>query len=479
MVMAGVGFKLRELLSSSDGAMRLQGAAASFFVTAGPTLFMALGFMFFEKSWLVIDHQDVDASAFMGMLVYAHISAWIGVGIVEQAMARYFSDLIYLQYLNTMPRLLVRCGLIGLALSGCICSIAVIVLGIKSPFNFYTVMLSVVLGASYACSIFINATRSYFIIIFSYLAAIVSAIAFKYLFFKFNYTSAVPRIVSWMMGQSVMIAVQVIALQREFGVWDEIPPNMTKYFFARRKYLYLGLLSALAPCIDRITFWMTPATGVQTYVGFINYPHYDLGMFYASLVALPGLTLFLVNVETGFHLAIRDEFNSVEQDGTYDEIMIKARQVNEIAIKSIFDIFFLQFSIAIVCLTLSLSVSRQMLDPKVLHIFRWGVLGYAFYLPMAVGNIFMLYFGRVRQVSFTVLFFLLSSSALSILSARMNSSAHGAGFFVASCLGFLVSFDQLRRVLKHHTAIAFTDYDDTAEVLPTPFNLDSLKKGEY
>jgi uncharacterized membrane protein len=477
--LAGVGFKLRELLNSTDGALRLQGAAASFLITAGPMIFMALGFFFFEQKWLQLDFKSEDSGAFMGMLVYAYMSAWLSVGLFEHAVTRYFSDLVYLHYLNTIPRIVARVAVAGMLLSGLFCFLVVTVLGIDAPYSYYSVMLAAVLGATYSSSLFINATRSYIVIILSYVLAIITAIALKNLFFASGYFGAIPKILAWMIGQAVIFAVQIIAIHSEFGIWNEAPPNMVKYLVARRNYLYLGIVSALAPCVDRLTFWFSPVTSSKTFAGFLNYPPYDLGMFYASVVVLPGLAMFLVKIETAFHLAIRDEFNAAEQDASYSEIGMKARHVSEIAIQSVYEVFFLQVSFAIILFLVTLPGSKQLMTPEVTAVFRWGLLGYSVFLPMVVCNVFMLYFSRVRNVAIALTVFVVVCFLGSLVTSYSSPLTHGAGFFFASLVGFLVSFVQLNWILKHHTVIVFTEYDDAADILPVPFNLENLRRGEF
>ncbi|MCX6116524.1 MAG: exopolysaccharide Pel transporter PelG, partial [Proteobacteria bacterium] len=329
--MAGIGFKLRELLTSDNDVLRLKGAAVSFFVTAGPMLFMTLGISTFQSSWLFPTIPTRSEEAFVGTIVYSYLIAWISTGVFELLLTRYFSDLIYLYYLNTIPKLIARSALAGLCISCVTSAVLATIFKISAPYNVFFILLSGIHGAIYASSIFASATRSYFLIVFSYVFGISVAIALKYSFYFFKISGVVVNLYAWICGQTVVLGVILIALHREFGLWSENPPNVLRYFSARRRYIYLGIVSALATCVDRLTFWFHPMTSTRLEGGFLNYPRYDAGLFMAGLATIPGLTVFLVKVETSFHVAVREEFNSVEQNATYIEISRKAEQLNQIA----------------------------------------------------------------------------------------------------------------------------------------------------
>jgi uncharacterized membrane protein len=210
--------------------------------------------------------------------------------------------------------------------------------------------------------------------------------------------------------------------------------------------------------------------------GFISYPPYDSSIFFASLVSIPCLAVFLVRSETSFHVAVREEFDAIENGATLREIVQKSEDLAEIGRKSILEILEIGIVVSAFVIFFSFTHLEHMkMSPA---IFRWGLIGYAFFFPMVFANVFLLYFGRVNEVMKILKFYTLTCFLLSFASTLLDPVFHGIGFALSSVFGFIYSFVILRFFLKNHTVHAFTDYDAGNEILPSRLSLEFLKASE-
>ena len=199
--------------------------------------------------------------------------------------------------------------------------------------------------------------------------------------------------------------------------------------------------SGLAIWVDKLVIWFSPF-GEQLPSGLVHAPLYDSPVFLAYLTIVPALSVFLINVETGFLDRYRQFYTSIRNGGTLRQISAHGQDLSDDTIGRLFLLAVVQLAIALV-----LAIAAPLILPGLglrfeqVAVFRFALFGAAFHLVFIVSTAMLLFLDRRRDfAAMQVLFFILNGG-LTALFAYFGREYLGYGYLIASVISAMVAFN--------------------------------------
>jgi hypothetical protein len=226
----------------------------------------------------------------------------------------------------------------------------------------------------------------------------------------------------------------------------------------------IGLAYNLAMWIDKLIFWFS-SNGV-TLVGLMHaFPSYDRAMFLSSLAMVPGLTAFVLRVETDFYAPYRAFFEGITGRASLASLE-RARAGMRHALR---DGFALLAKVQVTAVLIGLLLEQQLaslvgLEAGDLWLFRIGLVSNSTEVVLLVSLLALLYFDLRRAAAEVATCFLVVNLGATLLSVQLGPHWYGTGYLVASLAALGLAHWRLWRHLARLEYHTFTDEAIRAEV---------------
>ncbi len=221
-------------------------------------------------------------------------------------------------------------------------------------------------------------------------------------------------------------------------------------------YLALGaLLGTAGIWIDKWVFWFS-SEGQSVDGGLIHAPLYDSAMFIASLVIIPALAQFVVNLETEFFERYQAYFGAVQGHGTIEQIEEQRVRLEGFAFESLTLTAVAQLAAgAVLALSAPAIVEALNLQFRQVAILRFGALGSVFLFIFIAATSIVVFFDRRRiYCALQALFFVLNG-VFAALTAAWGEEYYGAGYFLAAFCSAAVALAVADRTLARLNYLTF------------------------
>jgi uncharacterized membrane protein len=124
----------------------------------------------------------------------------------------------------------------------------------------------------------------------------------------------------WLLGQSLLTFGLLALVTLEYGAtrlvsWAFVSPKFAKYDLAAA-----GLLWNVGIWVDKVLFWLHPATSAPVLGPLRHSLVYDLPAFLAYLTVVPGMSVFLMRMETDFAEQFHCFFAAVRGGGSLADL---------------------------------------------------------------------------------------------------------------------------------------------------------------
>jgi uncharacterized membrane protein len=245
-----------------------------------------------------------------------------------------------------------------------------------------------------------------------------------------------------------------------------LKPFWSKYWeLAVGGFFYNGAL-----WIDKWIMWYAPeAAQLETKMRF--FPDYDSAMFLAAMTILPTLALFVFSVETSFFNHYRRFYGNILAHASLRRVRTMHAKIIESIVEGGRNVMLLQAALCFLAILLAPQIFKFAgMFYVQLSIFRLGALGSFFQVLLLFSTIILAYFDCRRTNMWIFVFYFVSNTLLTLICLQYGFEYYGYGFFLASCITFMLSavllFNHVRK-LPYHAFITNNNSVKVAKIKTT------------
>ncbi|VVE10441.1 exopolysaccharide Pel transporter PelG [Pandoraea anhela] len=317
--MAGIGFELRRLLRSDTLSGTFAAYSYAGVISAGPLVLSMVGVVLVGLMSLAHVHPSSVLTQFQVSVTYLIASSVIATGLIQLAFMRYLSDRLFAgEAQAVMPSFnavtlvtTVVLGGVGLALSQTVFA--------DQPLAYRWLMWIgfVLLGNLWIVVLFLTSVKQYRVILGVFCAGYSLTVICAVLLGRFGLTGLLAGFV---IGHTALLLGFTVVVARNYRTstwlsWAVFVPRNLRF-----SLVGVGVCFGLGVWIDKLMFWLWPATGVSVIGPLRAAPLYDLPVFLSYLCVIPGMAVFLLRIETDFAEAYTGFFDAVRRGGTLRQI---------------------------------------------------------------------------------------------------------------------------------------------------------------
>lgn len=457
--MAGIGFKLKEMLVEDTYTSNFKAFLYSAIISSGPWLLTILCLTLLGILSPILLSQNeltsVQKDLFGVTVVYIFAFSLIITGPVTLNISRFVADKIYFNDQRTISSTYATLLLFIVFIQGVL---GYIFFSITSNDIYYTgssVALYVTISCIWIALIFLSICEKYNNIIWIFsigsLVSVAAALLGGKLFSLPGYISG------FTIGQLIILFGFTYELFSMFGFPGKISLEFTAYLRKYYEIALIGLLYNLAIWADKFTFWFS-SPGENISGLFYSFSEYDYPIFLAYITIVPSLAIFLLNIETGFYHEYRAFYESIMKKKSYGEIHERKMKMQSILVKSLRGLLTYQGLITIVVIYFSKDILNllHVQSQLSIQILRYTSLGTFFHVYILIITIILLYFDFRREVLIIVFFFAVSNFLLTKLSIYLGPEYYGLGQATSCFLTFFISIAYLKKRLGQLEFLTFT-----------------------
>jgi len=458
--MAGIGFKLQEMLVEDTYSSNFKAFLYSAIISSGPWLLTILClFLLGILSPIVLSGNEwsgEQAELFGVTVIYIFAFSLIITGPISLLISRFIADRIYFDDQKAISSTYATLLLFIVCFQGVLGWVFFSITGDDILYTVTCVTLYVTVSCIWIALIFLSIYEKYrnVILIFSIgsLVSVGAALLGGKLFGLPGYISG------FSIGQLIILFGFTHELFLTFGIPAQISLDFVSYLRRYFEIALIGLLYNLAIWVDKFTFWFsTPGEKISGL--FYSFNEYDFPIFLSYLTIVPALSIFLLNIETGFYQEYKAFYECIMKKKTYGEIHGQKMKMQRILYKSLYDLLIYQGIITIVVIYFGIEILHGLQVDNLLsvQIFRYTALGTFFHAYVLIITIILLYFDLRKDVLIIVSFFAGSNFLLTTLSIHLGPDYYGLGQAASCILPFLISFFYLRTRLRQLEFLTFSN----------------------
>lgn len=440
--MAGIGFELRTLLRNKSllGMLRTYGFAGA--ISSGPWLLTI--FSMLTIGVLGRDPNDTTQQMvrFEVSVTYVIATTLILTGGLQLGLSRFLADRIFEKKPHlVVPNLLGALTVTTLVSGGLGAVLSLLLFRESLAYRLLLLVNFVTLSNIWIVVVVLSSLKAYRQVLLGFLIGcsivIGAALALR--------SHGSPGLLlGFLIGHAVLLFLLLgLVIRRYPG------PGLVSFQFLRRAHLYpslmlTGLVYNLAIWSDKFLFWYNPATSENVIGPLRASVIYDIPIFLSYLSIVPGMSVFLVRIETDFVECYDAFYDGVRSGDTLSNLEhLKDRMVYVVrqGIYEIFKVQGLTVIVLILCgprLLSAIGISHAYLPLFYVDVVAAGLQ----VLLLAILNIFF-YLDQRRTALALSAVFLVLNTALTLLSQHLGPSFYGYGFALAMLFTCLIGFWKL------------------------------------
>jgi uncharacterized membrane protein len=431
--MAGIGFELRKLLKNKSLLGMLRAYSFAGMISSGPWLLtissmLAIG---------ILGRDPSDATQqmvrFQVSVTYVIATTLILTGGLQLGLSRFIADRLFEKkpYL-VLPNLLGAMTVTSLV-SGAVGTLLGITL-FQEPLPYRVLLITnfVTLSNIWIVVVVLSSLKAYRQVLFAFAIGCAVVVGAALSLQRFG----VPGLLSgFLLGHAVLLFVLLGLVMRRYP-----GQGLVSFQFLRRSQLYpslmmTGLLYNLAIWSDKFLFWWNPATSEHVIGPLRASMMYDIPIFLSYLSIVPGMSVFLVRIETDFVECYDAFYNAVRGGDTLANLeRLKDRMVYVVrqGIYEIFKVQGLTVIVLILCgryLLAALGISQGYLYLFYIDVIAAGMQ----VLLLAILNVFFYLDQRRITLGLSVMFLFLNTG-FTWVTQQLGPSYYGYGFALSMLL---------------------------------------------
>ncbi len=452
--MAGIGFELRKYLESDSylGALKAYGYAG--IIGAGPWILSILGVMLVG---ILSVSMQVDAHSVISFLVsvtWLMASSLMVTGFLLLVFIRFVADRMF-----EKADAIILPNVVGLLLFSTLISggLASLVLWLYFPDQsiFYRILMVanfVALCNMWFAVIFSSGMKQYHLIItafcLGYLTVVVSALSLQH-------KGLEGLLTGLLIGHCTLLFFMLVLIFREYP-----GSSFVRFDFLKRKNIYLrlifiGFFYNTGIWIDKLLFWMDPATSEPVIGPLRASVIYDLPIFLAYLSIIPGMAVFLVKIETDFVEAYDNYYRAVREGATLQKIERFSKEMRQSVKEGFSQICKVQGLTVVMIFILAPAIINWLnISPRYLNLLYVDIVAVALQvILLSILNV-LFYLDRLTAAFCLTFLLVVSNGLLTLITLQLDPVYYGFGFCGSMLISSVVGIWILRRTfdkLEYHT----------------------------
>lgn len=446
--MAGVGLLLRKLdpYGSFIGLARMYGAAAV--ISSGPWLISILGIL--AVGLLSIDGHPADGvTEFQVSVTYLFAASLVLTGLLQFLFTRYVADRLFEERRDLVVPSLMACALVTTLVAGGVALVLVYTLfeGTSLEYRGLMVVGFVVMSNLWLVVILLTSLKAYARIVAVFLVVYALILGASQLLLAFGLEGLLLAFVG---GQTLLLFALLGIVLREYSSSTFLGWDMGRLSQVHLDLAWTGLFYNVAVWVDKVAFWMHPVTGSQVIGPLRASVVYDVPIFLAYLTIVPGMSVFLVRVETDFAELYDQTYDMVRNGAPLVEIERSRDRMIESVRQGVYEILKVQG----ITLALAFLFAPRVLE--LLHISEhYLVLFYIDAVGVAAQVLFLsilnvLFYLDQRAIALACCAgFAALNLVLTLITQSLGPAYYGYGFTFSGIIIVVIGLGALSRKLEH------------------------------
>jgi uncharacterized membrane protein len=435
--MAGIGFELRKLLRNQSffGLLRAYSFAGA--ISCGPwllSIFSVLAIGLLGRGLGAAAQQMVQ---FQVSVTYLMATTLILTGGLQLSLSRFIADRLFEKRPElVLPNLLGALTLTSF-LGGTIATVMEVAL-LQGPLAYRMLMIAtfVTLANIWIVVVILSSLKAYGQVLLAFVVSSVLTVTAALLLRHFG---LVGLLSGFLLGHTVLFFILLGLVMRSYP-----GHGLVAFDFLRREHMYpslilTGFVYSMAIWADKILFWMNPATSDSVIGPLRASLIYDIPIFLSYLSIVPGMSVFLVRIETDFVEGYDAFYDGVRTGDTLVNLeRLKDRMVSVVR-QGIYEILKVQGFTVIVLILCGgylldiMSISRGYLPLFYIDVVAAGLQ----VLLLAVLNVFFYLDQRRITLGLSVIF-LVSNLVFTVVTQHLGPIYYGYGFALSLLLTNLI-----------------------------------------
>ncbi len=305
--MAGIGFRLREIVQAKTYTEWAELYFASAVIFAGPWLSSVICLGALAVFGLPFLQQD-GVSLFTITVVYCYAFSLITTGAIQLVVTRFVADRLYVGDADGVVPSFVSVVVLVAPIQALSAAAFLALCEVSLAYKVSAMGLYVVISVIWMAMIYLSAAKDYAAIVLGFVIGYAASFVGGRMFAE---AFGVEGLLSgFLAGQTLLCFWLIWRIFEEFPSSAAFNLEFTAAFSAYPSLAWAGLFYSTGIWIDKLIFWFSGG-GIRVYSLFYTHFPYDSAMFFAYLTIVPSLALFLVRVEIDFYEAFKAYYGGI------------------------------------------------------------------------------------------------------------------------------------------------------------------------
>lgn len=435
--MAGVGFKLRRMVSSGTFGGIVKGYGYTGFIAAGPWISSLLGVLIVI---FVIHKNDIHSDYIKAFQVsVTHLTVWslIGSSFFLHSFTRFVSDSIFKKNMVTIFSSFMSVFLFVTALYSIMAYFLVDYLFPQTSFFYrlFSCVCFVLMVNNWICTNLLSGLKRYSRLGWAFFLGYLAMVVIAYLLRKDGLDGLM---FSFMMTQFIIFTMMIFSVFKEFFIARVFSNEYLSFQKAHSGIIFVSFFIIFGTWIDKNIFWYFPSTS-EAVIGVWRFSEiYDIPSFFSFIAIIPAFIAFIFRMESDFAIYYEYYFDAVREGGTYLEILKKRDQM-VLSTKECFkDVFRVQIFVIFLVFLFGKNIFEFFnLSPYHYYLFRIDCISASFFLVLLIIFNILFYMDKVSFALKLSIFFCLTNGIFTLITIKLGILYYGFGFLFSlffSCL---------------------------------------------
>jgi uncharacterized membrane protein len=435
--MAGIGFELKRATYEDSYTGTIRSYLYAAVISSGPWLLSVFALSLLGVVSAGFLSQEV-TTLFSATITHTFAASLITTGLIQMVVTRYLADQMYLDNEEAIAPTFVAVLVLSSGAQFVVMNLLLSTTNLPLEYRIPAVSLYVAVCGTWMAMVFLSAARDYVSIVLAfgigYVGSVLAAVALG------SYFGVGAYLMGFAAGQVLTLGLLMARVLAEFSVTESFNLEFFGHFRKYPALIAIGLTYNLGFWIDKLAFWSS-SRGVEVNSFLKVFPQYDIMFFVASLVIVPALAIFTVNLETDFYNHYKDFYAVILEQRSLQELLAAKEGMFNSIRASYVTLLKLQIGLTLLLATvLTPSLMRIFGIPQAQWpTFRVMVIAMSFQVFLLFTMLVLLYFDLRGSVMIVCSTFLITNLGFTILTILGGFEFYGYGFLGASIVSAAVS----------------------------------------
>ena len=451
--MAGIGFKLRNILSKGTYVSLVTAYAYGAIISTGPWLIsiISIGILAILCNNLLLIQESI---LFRTILVYTYMGTLVFTGPIYMSTTRYLADKMFINDYSAILPTFKFVAKQSIVYSTVISSAFYFIGGLQINLAIAAIILFQSVALTWIAMIFLSAARDYTSIVRVFGVGYFFAIALGY---AGAYYYRLEGIL-WGFGAGMLILAVLLSSRifQEFPSQVRIDKGVVGYWKKLPWLMLCGFAYNSALWVDKLIYWI--AENKKAAPGPFYAPvDYDTCFFWAYVTIVPALTVFLIRIETSFYKYYADYLGAVSGGATLEEIEAKRKAITSNLWLSISRLLKIQGGLTGVLVLIAPDLLLYFkMPPDLVVTLRYTLIAAFLQALFLIMVIVILYFDWQKLAGSIALLALILNSIFSYYFAFYKSTYSGLGALASFLIALLIGMYYFNRHMDNLIFETFT-----------------------